>query len=182
MIAQVEPCRTTADREEWAMSLEEQKELSRRLYLEVFGAGNMSAADEILAPDCISHAAGAPPRVGTDGIKKQAALLRGMIPDIKTTLEDQLAEGDRVASRWRATGTTAGMPAPSSSPGGPAGNSQPAAPGMISVDFTEIRIDRFENGRIVESWFIPDRATLWEQLGMTPAGSPPGAPAPRPNG
>jgi predicted ester cyclase len=158
------------------MTTEEHKALSRRLYLEVFGAGNMAAADEILAPDCVSHAAGAPPRVGTDGIKQQAAMLRGMIPDLETTLEDQLAEGDRVASRWRATGTTAGMP---SAPG--AAQAQPAMPAAKHIDFTEMRIDRFENGRIVESWFIPDRATVWEQLGMAPSGNPPGAPARRPS-
>ena len=33
----------------------------------------------------------------------------------------------------------------------------------------EISIDRFENGRIVESWFIPDRMTLWQQMGLLPA-------------
>jgi predicted ester cyclase len=139
------------------MPLEEQKAMAARLYLEVFGAGNLDAADEILAPDCVSHAADAPPRVGTQGIKQQALLLRTAIPDLRTTLEDQVAEGDRVASRWRGAGTHTGelrLPTGSVPPTG------------ASVVFGEIRIDRFEGGRIVESWFIPDRLALWQQLGL----------------
>jgi predicted ester cyclase len=145
--------------EEVAMSVEENKALARRLYLEVFGAGNMAAADEILAPDCISHAADQPPRLGTGGIKAQAAVLRSAIPDLATTLEDQVAEGDRVASRWNGSGTHTGelrMPGVLVPPSG------------RHVSFGEMRIDRIENGRIVESWFIPDRLTLWQQLGLIP--------------
>ncbi len=141
------------------MSIESQKKAARRLYVEVFGAGNFSAADEILAPDCVSHAADAPPRVGTDGIKQQAALLRTAIPDLTSTLEDQFAEGDRVVSRWLGSGTHTG---PLVLPTGA------VAPTGRKIEFGEIRIDRFENGRIVESWFIPDRLALWQQLGLIP--------------
>lgn len=90
------------------MSTADQKELSRRLYVEVFGRGNVAVSDEILAPDCVSHAPGMQPRVGTDGIKLQVALLRGAIPDLEVTLEDQVAEGDRVASRWTGSGINTG--------------------------------------------------------------------------
>jgi predicted ester cyclase len=144
------------------MSTDENKELSRRLYFEVFGKGNLAAADEILAPDCISHAADAPPRVGTDGIKMQAKLLLGAIPDLETTLEDQVAEGDRVASRWRGSGTNTGELRISPT--------QSVPPTGRRVAFGEMRIDRFESGRIVESWFIPDRLSLWQQLGLIPKG------------
>ena len=141
------------------MSIEARKEASRRLYVEVFGAGNFAAADEILAPDCVSHAADAQPRTGTDGIKQQAALLRTAIPDLTTTLEDQVAEGDRVVSRWLGSGTHTG---PLRLPNGT------VEPTGRKIAFAEIRIDRFENGRIVESWFIPDRLSLWQQLGLMP--------------
>ena len=129
------------------------------MYVEVFGAGNLSAADEILAPDCVSHAADAPAQVGTDGIKRQAALLRTAIPDLTSTLEDQFAEDDRVVSRWLGSGTHTG---PLVLPTGT------VAPTGGKIAFGEIRIDRFENGRIVESWFIPDRLALWQQLGLIP--------------
>jgi len=141
------------------MSIEAQKEASRRLYVEVFGAGNFDADDEILAADCVSHAADAPPRVGTAGIKQQAALLRTAIPDLTSTLEDQVAEGDRVVSRWLGSGTHTG---PLQLPTGT------VPPTGAKIAFGEIRIDRFENGRIVESWFIPDRLSLWQQLGLVP--------------
>ena len=137
----------------------ENKAQATRLYVEVFGRGNLAAADEILAADCVNHGAGAPPSVGSEQIKRQAARLRGAIPDLEVILNDQIAEGDRVASRWTGRGThTGSMPMPS-------GHVPPTG---HAISFDEIRIDRFSQSRIVESWFIPDRLTLWEQMGLIP--------------
>jgi predicted ester cyclase len=133
------------------------KDLARRLYEEVFGRGNLEAADEIMARDIVSHGPGAPPGVGTDQIKQQATRLRIAIPDLETILDDQIAEGDRVASRWTGRGTFTGPLAL------PTGRVEPNG---LAVSFDEIRIDRFVDGRIVESWFIPDRFTLWQQMGV----------------
>jgi predicted ester cyclase len=148
---------------EGAVSLEGNKALARRLYEEVFGAGNLDAADEILAPDCVSHGPGVPPVVDTDGIKRQAVLPRTAIRDLRSTLREQLAEGELVASRWTGGGTHSG---PLLLPSGA------VAPTERAISFDEIRIDRFSDGRIVESWFIPDRMTLWQQLGLLPTASP----------
>jgi predicted ester cyclase len=139
------------------MSLTDQKAASRRLYEAVFGRGELAAADEILAPDCLSHAAGLPPVTGTDAIKLQATILRAAFPDLAVALLDQLGEGDRVASRWQGSGTHSG---PMSMPGGTA-----LPPTGRHVSWEEIRIDRFADGRIVESWFIPDRLGLMLALG-----------------
>jgi predicted ester cyclase len=133
------------------------KELSRRLYEEVFGDGRFEAADEIMAADGVSHGPGVPPEGGTEGIKVQAALLRTAFPDLRAICEDQIAERDRVATRWRGTGTHTG---PLVLPTGR------VAPTGMPVEWGEIRIDRFADGRIVESWFLPDRFTLWQQLGL----------------
>jgi len=133
------------------------KALSRRLYEEVFGLGQLGAADEIMTAECVSHGPGAPPAIGTDGIKRQAMLLRTAFPDLRVTLEDQVGEGDRVASRWTGSGTHTG---PLALPAGP------VPPTGVAIAFEEIRIDRFANARIVESWFLPDRFTLWQQLGL----------------
>lgn len=141
--------------------LDRRKAASARLYVEVFGRGNLAAADEILAPDLVSHAVSLPPRIGRDGIRAQATLLRTAIPDLQVSLEDQVAEGDRVVSRWWGSGTHAGsLELPT--------GAVPASGARIG--FAEIRIDRFEGERIVESWFIPDRFGFWQQLGLIPAG------------
>jgi predicted ester cyclase len=146
------------------VSLDENKALARRLYEEVFGRGNLDAADAILTVDCVSHGPGVPATTGTESIKRQAMLLRTAIPDLRVTLDDQVAEGDRVTSRWKGSGTHSGplmMPAGTIPPTG------------RSITFDEIRIDRCAGGRIVESWFIPDRLGLWQQLGLIPAPAPP---------
>jgi predicted ester cyclase len=139
----------------------DRKVASARLYREVFGKGNLDAADQILAADVVSHAGSLPPRLGRDGIKAQALLVRNAIPDLQVSLEDQVADGDRVVSRWLASGTFSG---PLALPSGV------VPPSGAHVAFAEIRIDRFEADRIVESWFIPDRFGLWQQLGLIPGG------------
>jgi len=139
---------------------EANKAASRRLYEEVFGRGNLEVADDILSPDSVNHGPGTPPDLGTEFIKRQAVLLRGAMPDFRVSLLDQLAEGDRVASRWHGSGTFTGrfvLP------------SGPLAPNGAVVSFDEMRIDRYVDGRIVESWFIPDRLTVWQALGLVPA-------------
>ena len=142
------------------MASDANKARSRRLYEEVFGRGNLEAADQILAEDCISHGASGAPTVGRDQIKRQAMLLRTAIPDLHPILHAQLAEGDLVASRWTGEGTHTG---PMMSPSGT------VEPTGRPIAFDEIRIDRHVDGRIVESWFIPDRLTLWQQLGILPS-------------
>jgi predicted ester cyclase len=146
--------------------VEANKQRSRRLYEEIFGKGNYGVADEIMATGIINHGPGAPPTLGTEGIKRQAALLRTAIPDFRVTLNDQFGHGGRVVSRWTGSGTHTGplnMPTASLEATG------------NSISFDEIRIDRYAGGRIAESWWIPDRFTLWQQLGLLPA--PPPAPA-----
>lgn len=137
--------------------LEACKQRSRRLYEEIFGEGNYAAADELLAPHIINHGPGTPPVTGTAGIKQQAELLRTAIPDLRITLNDQFAEGDKVVSRWTGSGTHTGpLPLPT--------GTVEATGNPISFD--EIRIDRHSGGKIAESWWIPDRFTLWAQLGL----------------
>src|SRR6266498_3756934 len=131
------------------LHMTEHKGLSRRLYEEVFGLGRLEAADEILSPDCVSDGPGTPPTIGTDAIKRQATILRTAFPDLRVTLEDQLAEGDHVASRWTSSGTHSGpltLPA------------RPLPPTGAQIAFAEIRTDRF---------------TLWQQLGLLAATPPP---------
>ncbi len=139
------------------MSLEETKALSQRLYEEVFGRGNLDAADEILDAKCVTHGPGTPEATGTDGIKRQAQVLRTAFPDLQPICRAQIAEADQVATHWTGTGTHYG---PMTTPG------SIVEPTGEPIEFDEIRIDRFLGGRIVETWFIPDRLRLWQQLGL----------------
>jgi hypothetical protein len=95
-------------------------------------------------------------------------MLRTAIPDLRITLNDQFGEADRVVSRWTGSGTHTGpLNLPTSTLAGTG----------HGISFDEIRIDRHVGGRIGESWWIPDRFTLWTQLGLLPAppvSAPPG--------
>ena len=140
------------------MSTEHNKALSQELYEAVFGRGDLGAADRVMAAGCVSHPPGLPPAVGTDALKLQAQVLRAAFPDLVVTLLGQVGEGDRVASHWKGEGTHTG---PMSMPGGAA-----LQPTGRRVAFEEMRVDRFEDGQIVESWFIPDRLGLMAALGV----------------
>jgi predicted ester cyclase len=140
------------------VSLERNKALSRRLYEEVFGHGNLAAADEILDSNCVTHGPGSPAVTGTEGIKRQAQILRTAFPDLWPICRAQIAEADRVMTHWTGTGTHAGPMAMLGVISEPRGE---------RIEFDEIRIDRFVDERIVEVWFIPDRLRLWQQLGLS---------------
>ena len=136
---------------------EENKALARRLEEEVWGRGNLDIIDELLAPDFIAHVAGAPaPIVGPNGVKSWAMQWQAAFPDARATVEDQIAEGDKVVSRITLTGTHLGhlMGIP------PTGRH-----GTI----TAIAINRFSNGKVIEIWSIFDLAGLLAQLGAPPS-------------
>ena len=88
--------------------VETNQERSRRLYEEVFGKGNYPVADDLMAPGVVNHGPGSSPVRGTAGIKRQAALLRTAIPNLRATLNDQFGHDDRVVSRWTGSGTHSG--------------------------------------------------------------------------
>lgn len=96
---------------------------------------------------------------GTDDIKQDAAMLRTAFPDFRVTLDDQFGEDDKVVTRWTASGTHTG---PLTLPSGT------VTPTGSPISFEEIRIDRHFAGQIAESWFMPDRLTIWAQLGLLP--------------
>lgn len=86
---------------------EENKRIARRAVEEVYANRNPDAADEIYAPDFVDNDPATPDemRHGPDGVKQQAAMYGGAFPDLEMTVEDQVAEGDRVVTRWTGRGT-----------------------------------------------------------------------------
>ena len=96
------------------MSTEQNKALVRQLMEEVMNRGNISLVDEIMPPDFVDHegAPGLPPT--REGFKQSVPMLRSGIPDFNATIDDVVAEGDKVVIRmtWRGTqtGEFMGMP------------------------------------------------------------------------
>ena len=137
------------------MSAQDNKALVRRFVDEVQSGGNISLIDEICSPEFVNHSA--PPGVPSDceGIKIVTAMFRGAFPDSYFTVEDMIAEGDKVATRKTFHGTHEGefMGIP------PSGRS--VAMGLIDV----VRID---DGRVVEHWSVGDSLGLMQQLGVIP--------------
>ena len=91
------------------MSAQENKSVVRREFEEIFSqGGNLDAAQEIYAPDYVGHEPTFGDVHGVDGAKQFAATYRQAFPDLQTTMEDQLAEGDKVVTRFTARGTHQG--------------------------------------------------------------------------
>ena len=134
------------------------KERSRTLCVELFGKGNINVAHEIMAPSIVSHGPGALTTKGEGTIIRQALLLRRAMPDLRVSCDDQVVEGDRVTTRWSATGTHSG---PLTLPG------ETVEPTGKTITFSEMRIDRYDGETIVESWVTPDRNTAWPQIRLT---------------
>jgi steroid delta-isomerase-like uncharacterized protein len=139
------------------MSTEQDKALIRRFIEELFNRGNISLANEILAPDFVEHEQ-LPPGIpaGREGVKALTAGLRSAFPDFKATIEDILAEGDKVVIRmtWRGThqGEFMGIPATGK---------------RISIGV--IDIIRVSGGKAVEHWGQMDAMGLMQQIGAIPA-------------
>ena len=87
-------------------SAQENKVVSRRVAEEIFNGGNLDLADELYAPDYVLHDPALPEDLhAPEGLKQYAAMNLGAFPDVRVTVEDQIAEGDMVVTRWTATGT-----------------------------------------------------------------------------
>ena len=132
---------------------EANKALTRRIYEEIVNQKNLDIVDEVFAPDHVEHMPPNPDIHGSEGMKQFFAMLFAGFPDIQFTVEDQIAEGDMVATRWINTGTHQGefMDIP---------------PTEAQAVTTGVCIFRIENGVIVEDWTYADFLGLMQQLGV----------------
>jgi len=141
------------------MSAETNKAISRRWYEDLFNQGNLAVADEICAEDYANLEPYGPPGgwpVGPTGAKAVVATYRTAFPDLVFTVEEQIAEGQSVATRWTARGTQTGL-----LPGG-------IAPTGRLVAVTGISVERYDGGKIVESRVNWDFFGMMQQLGVIP--------------
>lgn len=138
------------------MSTATNKELARQYIEELWNNGRLELASTLLAPGYAVHDPGTPGRQGgIEGEKEAVSLYRSAFPDLHFTIEDLIAEGDRVVVRWSARGThlgdLMGMP-PTGRQGSPTGMSI-----LHCVD-----------GKIHEHWHNWDTLGLMQQLGVIP--------------
>jgi steroid delta-isomerase-like uncharacterized protein len=130
---------------------------SKRIIEEIFGAGNYEAAHELVAADAIGHDTARPePITGPDGVIGAARGYRDAFPDLTMTANQVIAEGDYVAVRWTARGTHKG-------------DLFGIAPTGKESTVTGITIDRWADGKLVESWTNWDTLGMLQQLGAMPA-------------
>jgi steroid delta-isomerase-like uncharacterized protein len=139
------------------MSTEQNKALVRQMVEEVFNRGNISLADKFLAPDFVEREE-LPPGMpaGSEGVKQLTAMFRSAFPDFKATIDDIVAEGDKVVIRQTWSGTHKGefMGIP------PTGK---------RVSFGVIDIIRIAGDKFVEHWGQMDSMGMMQQLGAVPA-------------
>jgi predicted ester cyclase len=134
------------------MSSENYQEVVRLVIEEGFNKGNVDILDRLYAPVFIEHQFGSKPSLESQ--KADIRFLRKAFPDLHLTIEEMVADGNKVWLRMTACGTNLG-----GFMGPPNGK-----PFTITVYDTV----RLEEGRIVEHWGAPDRFALLAQLGLLP--------------
>lgn len=135
---------------------EENKAVNRRQLEEVWNKHNLDAIDEFYAPDYVNHSA--PPGFAgdRDGLRTLIGMYLGAFPDLKVTNEDELADGDKVITRWTVTGTHTGQ-----------FGEIPATGKRIQTH--GISISRIAGGKIQESWLETNQMDMMQQLGVVPS-------------
>jgi steroid delta-isomerase-like uncharacterized protein len=140
------------------MSAKENKATARRFMEESFGGGKPELVDDVLDPDFVRY----DPYIesgevrGAQTVKGNIEWFRNAFPDLSCTVEEQVAEGDKVVSRWTVRGTHRGDFF------GVAGTGN-------RVEFTGMQIDRFdESGKIVEERAEFDLLGAMRQMGAVP--------------
>jgi predicted ester cyclase len=129
--------------------------LVRRFVDQVWNQGNLAVCDEILSPKLKIHDPLLGDVEGLDSAKQHVRLFRTAFPDFTTTIDDIGAIGDKVYVRWTATGTHKG-------------NLMGISPTNRRGVVHGISINRFDGGKIVETYYAWDVYKMLEQLGLVP--------------
>lgn len=137
--------------------------LIRRIIDEAFNAGQFDVVDEAFAAEYLDHEAGPGAPRGPKGFTGFVRAFRTTFPDVEVTVEDLIAEGDKVALRvtWRGpqVGALGGVPATG-----------------LPVEFPGFHVYRFEHGKVAEHWGLQDDLGLLLQLGLVAPGTVPPTP------
>ena len=134
------------------------KTISRRFFEEILSRGDFELVDELFTADYNAHT---PIGVfeGLEGAKQFVTGLREAFPNLDVEIEEQVTEGDKVATLWRARGTHqgnfGGIPATGK-----------------SMEINGITMFRVADGKVLESWGFADMMSMMKQLGAVPTPGP----------
>jgi steroid delta-isomerase-like uncharacterized protein len=137
------------------MSLAENKAVVRRLLEEVINEGHQVVADELVTSNFVDHnpMPGFPPN--REGFKKSFVTFRAAVPDLRYTIDDIIAEGDKVVVRWTAKGTHKG-------------EMLGIPPTGKKVAISGVDVFRLAKGQLVELWLSWDQLGMLQQMGVIP--------------
>jgi predicted ester cyclase len=133
------------------MSTTSNEAIYRRIIEEGFNQGDLAVVDELVGANAIEHQRGGAGD-GPDGVKRTITILRSAFPDFKITIDEVVAVGDKVWARQRGGGTNLGSFA---------GFPPTGRKALTDV----IDICRFEDGKMVEHWGVPDQLGMMFALG-----------------
>jgi steroid delta-isomerase-like uncharacterized protein len=133
----------------------EQLKAQKRRYFDAFNAADLDAIDELFAREYVLHMAGSADVRGADTLKQMVATSLASLSEATLRVDDMVAEGDKVATRWTMTAIHSG-----NFMGVPATGRRLSMHGVI--------VDRFVDGKVVEAWEAFDMYGLMRQLGTLP--------------
>ena len=131
----------------------------RRIYEEAFNKGDLHVVDEVVATNFVSYDPAVPTVHGPAELKQLIGSYRAAFPDVHITLDEMIATGDTVVTRWTGAGTHQGT-------------FSGVPPTGIRATVTGIEFTRFSNGKEVESFVHWDTLGLMRQLGAIPVAAP----------
>jgi steroid delta-isomerase-like uncharacterized protein len=129
--------------------------IARRFFDEIFSEGKLDLVDELFATEYVGQSGHEEATRGPQGVREYVDALREGVSDLTVAVDDQVVEGDKVATRWTARGTHDG-------------ELMGIAPTGRTAAVTGISIQRIQDGKVVEGWTNWDLMGLLQQLGLAP--------------
>ncbi|HXZ05471.1 MAG TPA: ester cyclase [Ktedonobacteraceae bacterium] len=138
------------------MSIEQNKAIARQFFEDAYNTGNTALLEQLLAPTYVDQKAPTGTPEGPQGIAEIITMFRSAFPDLHFKIEDQIAEGDKVVTRYTFSGTQQGelMGIP------PTGK---------HVSISGISIYRITDGKMQQAWIEYDMLGMLQQLGIVPS-------------
>ena len=125
-----------------------------RVWSDGMNRGDVSVADRAFHPDCIFHFTGvAEPMRGVEAWKTFVAAFLAAFPDLHLIVDEQIVDGDRVATRWHGSGTHRGALGP-------------VPPTSRTIAISGLIVDHLRGDKPIERWEQMDQALLMQQLGL----------------